>query len=411
MGAHFTSLSHTLDYSLTLQYPSDVQEAAAELDARLWRALEQLAGQPRIPRGEEGLGFECVVAQETGVPGLVGRTYQYLMAAQPVKLGGCGLRSLDETRFPAFVGGVEMALPYLVPGEHGEGVICVQLREVIGDMTGPQRWAQFLAAGSRTAREFEAAWNALTTEAQQVWDYLDDEPTGPLAVVAAEAGGTSINGSTRSMVVKGREEMRHRLLIRALANYPDRDARPVTVFPNVADDKCAGRWLLATPSQDLGMSRAVFQQALSAHLCLPSPAVRDGGWVGRTVPGGEVIDRYGDAIMCSKEIPGDSWRKRHDLVAEAALSKVPIDCEVYGLFSHLWRWRGASSSGAGLARGRSPTSRSCSPPRRDPYPASQSSRPSVWARHGSPGVWTARGQTDMPHASPWSTRGYYVATT
>ena len=40
------------------------------------------------------------------------------------------------------------------------------------------------------------------------------------------------------------------------------------------------------------------------------------------------------------EICGDSWRRRHDLnkqhtVHEALLSSVPVDCEVYGLFSDL----------------------------------------------------------------------------
>ena len=49
-----TALAHQLDYSLTLQYPSDMLEVAAELDARIWAALEQVAGQPHIPRREEG---------------------------------------------------------------------------------------------------------------------------------------------------------------------------------------------------------------------------------------------------------------------------------------------------------------------------------------------------------------------
>ena len=55
---------------------------------------------------------------------------------------------------------------------------------------------------------------------------------------------------------------------------------------------------------------------------------------------GQVIDKFGDAVLCSGEIPGDSWRHRHDTVKmaiyqEACLSKVPADCEVYGLFGDL----------------------------------------------------------------------------
>ena len=141
-----------------------------------------------------------------------------------------------------------------------------------------------------------------------------------------------MDGSTRTKIVQQRESLRHQMLEKALKAHPDRDARPVTVYQNVADDKCAGNWLLAMPSPDLSMSKAVFQEALSAHLCLPSPAIREGGWVGRQIPGGAgvAIDHYGDAVMCSNVIPGDTWRKRHDtikqkIVSEAAHAGVPAD--------------------------------------------------------------------------------------
>ena len=102
-------MAHQLDYSLTLQYPSDMEECASMVDARLWAALEQLAGQPHIAQREEGTGVECVL-NIPEVPNLFGRSYQCLMAAQPVKLGGLGIRSLVETRHPAFLGGLEQAL-------------------------------------------------------------------------------------------------------------------------------------------------------------------------------------------------------------------------------------------------------------------------------------------------------------
>ena len=79
-----TAMAHQLDYSLTLQYPSDMLECATMVDARLWTALEQLAGQTRIPRGEEGAGVECVMDLQM-VPNLWGRSYQCLLASQPVK--------------------------------------------------------------------------------------------------------------------------------------------------------------------------------------------------------------------------------------------------------------------------------------------------------------------------------------
>ena len=131
------------------------------------------------------------------------------------------------------------------------------------------------------------------------------------------------------------------MLTVALKRHPEKEARPVTVFQNIADDKCAGSWLLATPSPDLSLSARVFREAFSAHLSLPSPELRDGGWVGKPVgTKGDLVDPYGDKVMCCTQIPGDSWRTKHDtvkqqIVIEAALVKIPTDCEVYGMFSDL----------------------------------------------------------------------------
>ena len=208
-------------------------------------------------------------------------------------------------------------------------------------MEGAQRWGHFLAADSRTAQEFRQSWESLTNEARDIWTALGEEQEGVLSVAVESAGGESVTGSTRKMAVQQLEKLRHQLLTKALEDHPDQQARPVMAFPNISDDKCAGAWLLATPSTDLGLSTPVFKEALSAHLCLPSPAVRDGGWVGKAVGSqGEVIGVFGDEVTCCKEIAGDSWRHRHDaikqhIVSEAALAAVQCDCEVFGLFSDL----------------------------------------------------------------------------
>ena len=332
--------AHQLDYNLSLQYPTDMLEGAKTMDARLWAALEQVSGQPHIAKLEEGGGVECVL-ELTGIQQLEGRSFQHLQVPQPVKLGGCGLRSLEETRHPAFIGGLEQALPLMVVGEHQQLPVSTELREVVGGMEGPQRWAEFLAAGSRTAREFQAGWEEMEAEATATWAYLEEEPSGVLMARLDEVGGGSVDGSTRTKIVQQREGMRHQLFTMALKRHPDRQARPVTAFPNIAEDKCAGSWLLATPSPDLSLSARVFREAFSAHLSLASPELRDGGWVGKPVgTRGEVVDKFGDTVMCSNQIAGDSWRTRHDtikqqIVIEAALAKIPTDCEVYGLFSDL----------------------------------------------------------------------------
>ena len=211
----------------------------------------------------------------------------------------------------------------------------------MGRIDGRDRYQDFLTAQSRTSQEFTSSWNSLREEARETCEVLGKELTGALAEEVVRAGGKSCDGSTRRLIVAERESLRHQLLTRALERHPDREARPVTVFPNIADDKVAGRWLLATPSRDLSMSTPVFKEAMSAHLCLPSPAIRDGGWVGKRVGGRlKVIDKFGDAVMCCHDICGDTWRRRHDIVkqqivTEATLANLPVDCEVYGLFSDL----------------------------------------------------------------------------
>ena len=53
-------LTQQFDYLQSLQYPSNIAEAAERLDSRIWRAVEQHAGQGHLPRKEGGLGWECV---------------------------------------------------------------------------------------------------------------------------------------------------------------------------------------------------------------------------------------------------------------------------------------------------------------------------------------------------------------
>ena len=163
------------------------------------------------------------------LPGeLEGRSFPSLQVPQPVKLGGCGLRSLVETRYPAFIGGLEQVLPQMVTGDLTEVPISPHLREAVGRMEGPQRWADFLEAGSRTSMEFQLAWEAMVAKATATWQYMEEEPSGALSAKLEEVGGSSVDGSTRTKLVQQREGMRHKLLTLALKRHPDREARPVT---------------------------------------------------------------------------------------------------------------------------------------------------------------------------------------
>ena len=132
---------------------------------------------------------------------------------------------------------------------------------------------------------------------------MEKDPVGPLSLDVESAGGDGLDGAIRKNVTVQLEGLRHEFISKCLETYPDRDARPVTAFANLADDKVAGRWLLAVPGSDLSLSSSVFKEALSTHLCLPSPAVVDGGWVGKSVGRrGVLIDKFGDSIMNCNDI-------------------------------------------------------------------------------------------------------------
>ena len=53
-----------------------------------------------------------------------------------------------------------------------------------------------------------------------------------------------------------------------------------------------------------------------------------------------MVDVFGDNVMNCHDLLRDTWLERHDtgklaVVNEFFLSKVPVECEVYGLFADL----------------------------------------------------------------------------
>ena len=83
-----SSVSQKLSYSLGLQYPSDIQAAAAHLDTALWGMMEKSTGL-HIPRGEEGRGVECVL--DVPIRALGGQAFQSWLVRLPVREKGMGL--------------------------------------------------------------------------------------------------------------------------------------------------------------------------------------------------------------------------------------------------------------------------------------------------------------------------------
>ena len=138
--------------------------------------------------------MECVLSLPM-VPSLNGRSYQCMLAGQLVKLGGLGLRSLVETRYPAFMGALEQSVPFLVASDQCESPLAPSLAAMMGSMAGNERWAEMLGAASRTAAEFRDGWSTLSGEARNIFDYVGEEPSGSLADSLEGVGGASVKRS------------------------------------------------------------------------------------------------------------------------------------------------------------------------------------------------------------------------
>ena len=87
----------------------------------------------------------------------------------------------------------------------------------------------------------------------------------------------------------------------------------------------------------MGMSSPVFKEVMAQHLCLPSLACSS--IVGQRVGATGVVGLFGDEIVTAT-LPQDTWRTRHDslkvvMVNIANEARIPIDCEVFGLFRDL----------------------------------------------------------------------------
>ena len=321
-----SSLSHKLDYWLTLCYPSHMKSIAERMDELQNRILESLVGQ-HIPMTAMNNGW--AISLPATVDTLKNRSFQHWVIRQPVKMGGLGIRSNVETRLTAFIGGLEQALPHFV----GESGICNQLSTILGDFEGDNRWQALLESGNRTGHELAEAWSALKHEAQQCSAYLGQELKGSLAVDAKAAGQASTDGSTRRRITAEKEELRGAVMNECIARMSNTKQRAAAAWQN--RDKLSSAWLSCLPGPE-GLSSPAFAEAMALTLCMPSPVCKDrvGCKVGR-----RTVDIYGDNIM-SSPLPGDHWRTRHDklkmtLNSLCTWARLPVTCEVWGLFSHL----------------------------------------------------------------------------
>ena len=121
-----------------------------------------------------------------------------------------------------------------------------------------------------------------------------------------------------------------------MEEYPDQTARPVWVHPQL--DKLSQGWILSLPGHN-GFSQAEFSETVARFMCLPSPCCQPK--LGESLDQrGLHLDGFGDNVMSVSNIPGDTFRTRHDTVKTVLnsfcmTSAIRAECEVYGLFRDL----------------------------------------------------------------------------
>ena len=341
------SLSQQFEYWLQLSYPSDVKEAAAALDRKLWRVLEACIGS-LIP---EGGASDSVMEGPLG--SIQGLSFQQMVVRLPVKMGGLGLRSQEHLRYAAFVGAVEQSVPQIGTSTG----LCPALGHWLGGdecfgqgMPSDTRWQVLISSGTRLGLEYREAWEALKLDAEQCAEWVGDELEGGLAVPVSGAGMGCNTGATRKVVMEQMEKLWGKVVKEVLDKQPDRRARPVMSWSQ--RDKLSSAWLLALPAGDTSLSSPVFAEAAAALLCLPSPACADK--IGCEV-GNRRVDQYGDQVQAARGVEGDDWRKRHDsmkmmLSRMLRWARMPFQCEVFNMFAHLIPQEGLSRMERGRKR-------------------------------------------------------------
>ena len=136
-----------------------------------------------------------------------------------MRLYGWGFCSLEENCGPAFIGALEAALPYMA----GLGKICPPMKEVWGgtECWGPEsnpdlRWCAVINSECQEGKELQRSWGKIRLEAAQSASYLGDELPEVFSATVMGLGDGSVNGSTRSRIVKSRENMRAKVLDKVL---------------------------------------------------------------------------------------------------------------------------------------------------------------------------------------------------
>ena len=178
-------------------------------------------------------------------------SYQEWLIRLPVRLYGWGIRSLEETCGPAYLGALESAAPFMAAGDQ----ICSQLADSWGgeECWGEgapilQRWRVLLHSSCREGEELRRTWTKLVRQASEAVNWLERDIEGVFSVDLEGVGEGSVTGETRKKVVEATEKTRSLLLSKSLQLHRPQKARPVWAWRQ--RDKVSCSWLLALPGPE-----------------------------------------------------------------------------------------------------------------------------------------------------------------
>ena len=298
------SLSHVLDWVVQNHPPRLTMAEARRFDGAIAAAVAAAGGVDVL---------DPLAAYSSQV-GLQATDLVARRARQPIRLGGLGIRSVEDVARPAYVGVMNMTLPFFLDWQGGDGAVVPgfyntpMMSEVLGDGSfdvggEDQRLAVFLQSGLPMAADVEEAWQVLQGEVG-----LDDH--GPLSAPVAGMGGGEYAEKLQRSVTKQREETRAVEIEAVALQLPPGDERKVS-FCNWSPT--AGSLFGSCPTPDTASPPELYCLAFSAFFGVEVPALRP--LVGRRIGKGaraKVVDRCGFNLALDGGVCKSAWKRGHD---------------------------------------------------------------------------------------------------
>jgi hypothetical protein len=277
---------------------------------------------------------------------------------QPVRLGGSGLRALQDVAPAAFLGNIWAIIGRLIDHVDERGALVrgyfPSLEPLLGRgsfnvaTSGAGRLTHLLNKGGRLADSYSSAYNLVAKDLVSPGN--PQSADGLLGARIEDSGFGSVQSKGQHQLTVARENARAASLDADAKALAKDDMRRVSYF-SVKSCKTASMLLTSWPGADFNLSGPQFTDAVRNHFGAPPTRVIP--FIGNKLTSSEGLEvtyrhghRKGQVKVCdefgrrlvSSAVDGDDWRKRHDSVKSVTsglLRDMGLNCqeEVYNLFA------------------------------------------------------------------------------